>query len=372
MYVIVGNWRPDSYEKGISVYEYEEETGAFTFVFHGFSDTAVSFLGYGSRENILYATNETDILTENGFQDKILALRLSEESDIISLLDTSSSLGPNPTWICTDETGNYLLATHHGGFCHTSTVVKNSAGDLCEEPVLDKAHIILFRLKEDGTFDKPTDAFLPRLKEPSPPAKMSRTHCIFKAPCSNLFLVCDKGLDLVLSLTIDYQSETLKLLDQIPAASGAAPRYGTCHNVLPIFYADMEGKTDVYSFRYDKNGRLSVLQILNVFPGEPDCKSMASDIIFDSSFRHLYVGFRGENLIAILDVDEYGVMSLNTKIKNPDGAPNILRFSPDHRFLFVTNIFEGIISQYKVEKDGFLTYIKQAALDSCPASMIFV
>lgn len=372
MHVIVGNWRPDSYKKGISVYDYEEETGTFSSVFHGFSDIAVSFLGDSRHNNILYATNETDVLTEDGFGNEIIALALSNGADLVSILDTSSSLGPNPSWLCIDKTGKYLLAAHHGGFGHTSTVIRNDNGDLCEMPVLDQSHIIMFRLKENGSFDKPVDAFLPKTKDPSVPTKISRTHCISKAPFANLYLVCDKGLDLVFSITIDYQTETLKLLDQVSVAPGAAPRYGTCHNVLPIFFADMEEKTDIYSFCYDEDGRLSVLQIINVFPETPACKSKASDIIFDASFRHLYVGYRGENLIAIIDVDENGVMSLNTKIKNPDGAPNILRFSPDKRFLFVTNIFEGVISQYQVEKNGLLTYMRQAAADSCPATMLFV
>ncbi|MCD8014716.1 MAG: lactonase family protein [Lachnospiraceae bacterium] len=372
MKVIVGNWSPGPGEKGFSLYDYESATGTLTFLSHSCGEIAASFLGNDVLGNYVYATNESDAYADGVFADELVKLKLSESGNEVQIADRTSSLGPNPPWICGDDTEEYLLIPHHGGFGHTSTVTKKSDGSFSERLVQDESHIILMRMKKDGDFDCATDAYLPKKRNKTYKGQMTRTHCIRKAPGKNLFFACDKGFDSVLSLAIDYGEEKLVLLDQISVSSREAPRYGICHPRIPVFYADMEGSTCVHAFSYDGKGKLSRMQKLNVLPRPINESIMPSDIVMDEEGLHLYVGLRGENVIAIVGLDKDGTMALQFVVENPDGAPNILRFSPDRQFLFVTNVFEKVISRFLLRADGSLQYMGVAARDVCPASMVFV
>ncbi|MCD7956703.1 MAG: lactonase family protein [Lachnospiraceae bacterium] len=370
--VIVGNWCPGPGEKGFSLYDYESATGSLTFLSHSYGEIAASFLGNDLAGKHIYATNESDACADGVFSNEVVKLQVSASGTEIQVADRISSLGPNPPWICGDGKGEYLLIPHHGGFGHTSTITRKSDGSLSERLVQDESHIILMRLKKDGSFDCATDAYLPKKRNKTYKGQMSRTHCIRRAPGKNLFFACDKGFDCVISLAINYEEETIFPLDQIAVSSQESPRYGVCHPRLPIFYADMEGSANVYAFSYDDKGKLFRRQKLNVLPRPLSESVMPSDIVMDEEGAHLYVAIRKENVIAVIGLDKDGGMSLQTVAENPDGAPNILRFSPDRQFMFVTNVFEKVISKFLIRADGSLQYMGIAARDVCPASMVFV
>lgn len=371
MYLLVGNWCPGPGEKGFSIYKYNCENGELIFVNHGENDIAASFLTHGSRDGLVYATNETDRVVDGMPVNQIVALDVSHPSNGVQIAVKKSSLGPNPTWICNTYDCNHLLITHHGGFCNTSTVKTDTDGTISEKIIYDEPHVILYSLNEDGLPDTPVDAFLPSRLDYYP-GQMSRSHCVIKAPNKNLYIICDKGLDLILAVTIDFGAQKIVLLDSISVPRRYAPRYGVFHKKLPVFYADMEGSTEIYALTYDEVGNLQIIQTLDLSEGFDPGDTMPSDIITNDTGNRLYVGLRGPNLIAVIDLDENGSMNLRQLCPNSNGAPNALKLSPDGNYLFVTNIFEKVITRFAVLRNGTLDYQGVAATDVCPASMLFL
>lgn len=371
MFLLVGNWRPDPGEKGLSVYEYNSQTGNLKFLNHSENNIAASFLTQGVNKTLVYATHETDSIMDGMPTNQIVTLDISNINEGVKVIARKPSLGPNPTWICSTYNDSHVLITHHGGFCNTSTVACGKDGNFVEKIVYDEPHVILYRLNSDGIPDTVADAMLPS-KLDYYPDQMSRSHSVLRAPNKNLYIICDKGLDMVMTVTIDFNNEKIVPLDSVAVPRHNAPRYGVFHRELPVFYADMEGCTDIYAFSYDELGNLKIIQTLNLSCDTAVENTMPSDIILSPDGRKLYVGLRGPNLIAVIDLDTNGVMSIQQLCRNPDGAPNALRFSPDGKYLFVTNVFEKVITKFKVHENGSLDYLGVAAHDLCPASMLFI
>lgn len=368
MKLLVGNWSPQKVSKGLSIYEYNCETGDLTFTKNIESDIGISYLVSSHSNNVFYATNETDNVENGIFYNQILTFNNTES---ISVLNRISSLGPNPTWICEDQHSEYVLVSHHGGFSHTCTIKRNTNGRLEEKLVYDEPHIILIKLNPDGSCCKAVDAFLPKIIRPTASTSMSRTHSINRAFNENIFFVCDKGLDAIFSISIDYENNKIIEMDKISVGINEAPRYSIVHPILPIVYVNMEGSTNIYALNYDSEGHMTIKQCLDIYSNSTE-KIIPSDIIFNNTYTYMYVGLRGINSIAIISLDSSGYISLIKLVKNPDGNPNQLRFSPDGKYLFVTNIFEGTITRFTVKDQYDLVYDGVVAKDHCPASMLFI
>lgn len=368
MNLLIGNWSPEKGRKGLSIYEYNWSNGEISFIKNIESDVGISYLVASSSKEVFYATNETDTVENGIFYNQILTFNCNES---ISVLNRVSSLGPNPTWICEDDKGKYILVSHHGGFSHTCTVAKNINGRLEEKLVYDEPHVILIKLNSDGSCCEATDAFLPKTNKPNASGLMSRTHSINKAIGKNIFFVCDKGLDAIFSISIDYKNNKIIELDKISVGINESPRYGVVHPDKPIVYVNMEGSTNIYALNYDSKGHMSINQCLDIC-SDKNTNIMPSDIIFNNSHGYIYVGLRGIKSIAIIRLDNAGLMHLVKLVENPDGNPNQLRFSPAGKYLFVTNIFEGKITRFTVKDNYDLVYDGIVAEDNCPASMLFI
>ena len=133
----------------------------------------------------------------------------------------------------------------------------------------------------------------------------------------------------------------------------------------------MEGSTNIYALNYDSKGHMSINQCLDIC-SDKNTNIMPSDIIFNNSHDYIYVGLRGIKSIAIIRLDNAGLMHLVKLVENHDDNPNQLRFSPDGKYLFVTNIFEGKITRFTVKDNYDLVYDGIVAEDNCPASMLFI
>lgn len=370
MYLLVGNWCPGSGEKGFSVYEYSGAKGELKFLKHGCGDIAASFLTKGACDPFIYAANETDLLLDGKPANQIVVLDATKMPDEIEPVTRKPSYGANPTWICSAYEENYLLISHHGGFGNTSTIEFDADGTIYEKIIYDKPHVILYKLDENGIPDRPADAFLP-CRLDYYPGQISRSHSVIKAPHKNLYMICDKGLDMVITVTVDFTLEKIVPLDSISVPKHYAPRYGVFHNRLPIFYADMEGSVNIYAFSYDELGNLRTFQVLDLSAESGLDGGMPSDIILNPDGNIIYVGIRESNRIAVIHLDQDGSMKLQQLCSNKDGAPNALKLSPDGKYLFVTNVFEKVITRFAVLENGSLEYQGIAASDLCPASMLF-
>ena len=78
----------------------------------------------------------------------------------------------------------------------------------------------------------------------------------------------------------------------------------------------MEGSTNIYALNYDSKGHMSINQCLDIC-SDKNTNIMPSDIIFNNSHDYIYVGLRGIKSIAIIRLDNAGLMHLVKRVILP-------------------------------------------------------
>jgi 6-phosphogluconolactonase (cycloisomerase 2 family) len=191
-------------------------------------------------------------------------------------------------------------------------------------------------------------------------------------PSGKLFFVCDKGVDKIYTYHLDREKGKLLPLRETAVETGSAPRYGTFHPRLPIFYMNLEKKTVLHGYRYDvKNGTLeliSTVPLLNAGEENSIDRVESSDLVIHPNGKSLYAAVRGVNRIVSLDIDDEGSVSLKQSINCGGEHPRGLCVSPDGRFLFSANMASGNITTFAIRNDGNLEAVGETKAP-CPANI---
>jgi 6-phosphogluconolactonase (cycloisomerase 2 family) len=197
------------------------------------------------------------------------------------------------------------------------------------------------------------------------------------------------------SYQLDRKNGKLVHLTDITVETGLFPRYGVFHPTLPIFYANYERKAIIDALQYDVHtGNLErighaplLVEMVEVGAGNtlihPKTlqekeqmekaagrdKVEAADILIHPNGRLLYASVRGSNIIAVLDVDDHGMVSLRNNIDCGGVNPRGLCMSPDSRFLFAANMGSGNVAAFSIDEDGALQKIGTVAESRSPGSI---
>ncbi len=305
-----------------------------------------------------------------------MAYRFDPSTGRMTLVSEKESLCPEPSYVCLDPTGKYLLTCHCADPWHVTKIVRNEDGALSNEVLFDDAGIVMFRILEDGSLGEACDVAVnpgtggndPRSQVNVDPVSghiqlvevISRLHSVVASPSGKIFVVCDKGMDRVYTYRINYESERLEKLDEwISDDIASFPRYGAFHPTLPIYYLDNENHAVMNCFHYDdETGKLDcflTLPLLDEDPGLVDGKPVgAQDIMAHPNGRCLYVTLCGLNLIVVLKLDEKGMPTVVQRVPSGGNLPRGIQLTPDGRFLLSGNMVSGDITTFAVSEDGLL------------------
>jgi 6-phosphogluconolactonase len=382
MYALVGNFGFHSGPKGVSIYSYDPATANMEWVESAFDDVNVGHQSVDAERSIAYITNECPSLRgQTGGGGYLMAVKIDPESGKPSLINEVPTLSQEPCYTCLDKTKRYILVSHHADFGFVTKIIKGEKG-YSTVTVFDDTALVLFRINEDGSLGDVCDLSLTPGEGASGPHTTSRHHCVIADPSGELFVVCDKGLDKIHTYHLDRAKGKLIQLQDTSVETGLVPRYGVFHPTLPIFYANHEGKTVVHAYRYDvasgKLDRIGGAPLMlheRAAEGVADAlihpktlhermqlekaagglgKAEAADILIHPNGKYLYASIRGANMVAVLDVDDAGALSLRANIDCGGVNPRGLCVSPDARFLFAANMESGNISTFSIRADGAL------------------
>lgn len=301
-YVVCSSWGEHGGDDGVSTFEYDEATGALSnrkIIEFGLTPKAISGSAHFKDESmgLVYMVDEIDKSFDDTASGKdaaaqgstkpsglksggggsVVVWRYGADGEL-EKVQSIDSFGSNPAMVTISPDGEYAVVAHHGqAACATQT--KKSADGYEMVPVYSEPNIVLFKRQGDGTLDpSPIDIYnidgdrTEPYKDPS--WRMSHMHSCEWAPAElgNFFVVCDKGTNHIVSMTIS--DGTFKVLDDFDMISTCAdddpcmqskpdpwakPRYVRFHPTQRFFFVNYEAANQVGAFSYDDNGKISFI-----------------------------------------------------------------------------------------------------------------
>ena len=396
-FAYVGNWsfQPKPQKgKGISIFHYFPESGDLKLIETVRPDVAAGQLCLDAARQILYAVDERgERRGEIGGGGYVMAFHIDADTGELTLINEKESLSPEPSYLCLDKSGKYLVACHCSDPFHVTKIVKRPDGSYGNEVLFDDTALVMFRINDDGSLGDLCDAVVtqgtggksPRSQVNIDPVSghiqlvevISRQHSVVASPSGEMLAVCDKGMDRIYTYRIDRDNGKLLHLDTWVAEEIACfPRYCAFHPVLPVYYANNENYAGLNAFHYDdKTGKLNLLKNLFLLPEDPgkvDGKPVgAQDIVLHPSGKTLYCTLCGLDLIVVCDLDQNGLPTVKQVVKSNGKMPRGIRLSPDQRFLLSGNMISGDITTFSVNEDGTLTSTEKIFEAISPSAIQF-
>jgi 6-phosphogluconolactonase (cycloisomerase 2 family) len=379
IYALVGSWDFKLREKGLHIYRYNPKTADLEWLNSSFPNVSVGHQYLDSERGIVYITDERrNKRDETGGGGFVLAIHI-DETGKPELLSEKESLAANPSFIWVDKTRRYAVVTHHCGWGNVIKIVHHDDGSFGSETLFDDAALVLFSLKDDGSFGNIQDIIITPGFGSMGAHIMSHQHSVMSDPTDTLWLVCDKGTDRIYSYHLDREKGKLLPLAETVVETCSAPRYGTFHPTHPLFYGNNENNPVVFTYQYDvesgkldRIGETSLLVEKKAPAFSEDIKIQPSDIIIRSDGRFMYAAVRGLNLIAVLAVDNEGILHLKQNIDCGGKNPRGLAISHDGRYLFAANMESDNIISFAIADDGTIAPTGKETKAPCPGSMTFL
>lgn len=381
IYAVAGSFamKPGS-KKGVHIFRYEPEHAVFTLVGNYRPEFNAGQRAYNKEKDVLYFTNESKERDgEKGGGGRIMAFRLDPETGEPRWLAVKDTFAALPSDICLSADGKYVLVPHHGSGNIVTKTRKREDGAYEAFADSDDCTMALFRVKEDGDLGEMCDASYVEIERNADGTikKIPHIHNCVQSPDGKLFLVCDKGLDMVHSYKLDAESGKLARINSTAVENGTHPRYGAFHPSVPVFYQNCENSAYVNVWKYDsEDGTLQRLQRLPLLFDEKAAAAWtaegAADIALTPDGKYLYISVRGLNVLSAFAVAEDGTLSLIQNIGCQGSNPRGLCLSPDARYLFSINRDSNNIARFSIGESGMLTEAGAETECNLPGNLQFV
>ena len=376
MYAIVGNWGFAPAPKGISIFDYDPDTGDLKLIETIRQDIAAGQLYLDAENQIVYAVNECgERRGEIGGGGYLLSFKIDPVTGKLTQMNERESLLSEPSYICMSKSKKYIMTCHCADPWHVTKIVRHDGGTFGNEVLFDDTALVLFKVNEDGTIGSACDVAIttgtggkgPHSRKTVDPVTnhiqlvevISRLHAIVGSPDGKMFVACDKGMDKLITFALDEENGKFIMLDEYSTEEvGCFPRYGAFHPTLPVFYANNENLALLNCFHYDEKGKLELFAKISLLfkeVGLVDGKPVgAQDIMVHPDGKTLYVTLCGLNYIVVVSLDEEGRPTLKQTIDSGGNLPRGICLSPDGRYLLSGNMVSGDITTFRVLDEGTL------------------
>lgn len=362
LFVYVSAWAARGGSPGLGMFTLNGETGELTFVKQINED--VSFGNFFTQPDInrLYLCNEDDLSGELGYSSgRLYQYEVEPQSGDLEEISKTETLCANPTGMCTDMSGKYMVVSNHstpGGF--TSEIAKDESGKYYPAVHYNEAVVELFSLDEDGKPDRLLDV----ARHGS--SRDNHVNSVARAPGENLFAACDKGDGNLYMYRLDTENEKLVLVNKVSTiGQGGHPRVCVFHPdpETPLLFVNHEaalnGRMEVCAFSYTSDGGLTKAFTRNTLPAEyplVENKLEQQGMSIHPKGMALYTVQHGNNAICVLGVDPFtGALCILQNISVPGMWPRGCAVSSDGRWLGVACRNSDEVFIYKIELDGKLS-----------------
>lgn len=320
--LLIGTYTQKCENKGIYTYDFNTNTGDFSFKNSTENVVNPSFLTVSKDNTFAYSVNEFGAAsTVSSFVFNSITGKLDE-------INKQNSKGADPCYIINDDK-NVIVANYSGG--SISVFEKNKDGSLAEAK-----QVVQHYGKGSNT-----------QRQESP-----HVHMVHFSPDKKFVFATDLGNDkmYVYAYFPDDANNVLKLKDSISVQSGSGPRHLTFSKEGKFVYLLHELNGALSVFR-NTNGLLKKVEETTVLSKEFTGTFSAADIHISPDGKFLYATNRGEaNNITIFKILNNGKLYLQGHTNTLGKGPRNFAIDPTGNFLLIANQFTNEVVIFKRNK----------------------
>jgi 6-phosphogluconolactonase len=334
--------------KGIYAYKFQGGDGKLTPLGLVAASSSPSFLAIHPNQRYLYAVNE-------GPQGMVSAFAIDPATSKLKLLNSVSSRGADPCHLAVDQTGKWLFVANY------------TSGSVSAYPI-----------QNDGSLGQASAFFQHSGVKGPDTARQEGPHAHITAisPDNRFVLVCDLGLDEILSYRVDPAKGGLTPNDPpfVKVDPGFGPRHLVFRPDSKFVYALGELSAKVTVFSYDAaKGTLHAEQSLSTLPAGFTGTKSGAEIAIHPNSKFLYASNRGHDSIAIFHVDATkGTLTAAGTVPTGGKTPRNFAIDPSGKYLLAANQDSNNVVVFKIDQQtGALTPTGDTYEIGNPVSLVF-
>jgi 6-phosphogluconolactonase len=288
----------------------------------------------------------------NGY---ISSFSIDSRTGSLTFLNKVSSGGGGPCHLVVDRTGEILFVANYGS-----------------------GNVASFAIEPDGRIgamtglDQHSGSSVDLKRQQGPHA-----HAVVLSHDNRFLFVPDLGLDRILIYRVDdaKRSFTLNNPSYVSVKPGLGPRHFVFGAGAKFAYAVCEMGSSVVAFSYDReSGRLTPVQTISTLPADFSGEDNSAEIEVGPSCRFLYASNRGNDSIAVFQVDmRTGLLNKVQIVPTQGKIPRNFVIDPTGRYLLVANQNSNNIVVFAINPDsGQLTPTTEVTNVPSPVSILFV
>lgn len=331
--------------KGIYAWRFDSRSGALAPLGLMAETPQPAHLWIAPGGRTLYAVNWE---TEGG----VSAFRIDPHTGALTFLDKTSSHGAQPNQVVVDPSGRVAVTVNY------------TSGSLAA-----------YKLEPDGRLGEAFYVDQHSGKPLSPKQPGPKQHGIQFSKDNKYMFIADLGLDRVYTYKFDAAAPSITPADPpyVETHAGAGPRRIQMSPDGKFLYVDHETDSEVGVYAIE-GGRLKEIQVIGTLPDGAKGRNSTAELEISPDGRHLYVGNRGHDSIAVFAVDrKTGMLTRQENVPSGGRTPRNVRFDPTGNWFFAANENGNNITEFKVDKQtGHLTPTGVTVPINTPGGMSFL
>jgi 6-phosphogluconolactonase len=312
-----------------------------------------------------------------------------------SVLDTEQAIlspavlaaeTPSPSYLCADSGGGHIYAAAEersggsvGGWIVQDAAivpgggVRAAGGGLCHLTTDRRGRLIFAASYSDGTIQ--TFAVNPDGSPGGLRAVVSHTgsgpvkgrqdrahpHSVWLTPDEDVLCVCDLGIDKLLSYNIDYESGMLRHRPDwdivFPPGSGPRHLVFSPHKNYAFVLTELSREVYGLSFHPEKGFCMVESRRLPEISGDNSEPPLGAAIRVTGDGKYVYASNRGDDSIAVIQVDPQNRMTGIQRFKTQGAHPRDFILCDEDRYLLCANrMSANVVLFSRSPRDGSLAY----------------
>ena len=319
--------------KGIHTYLFDIEKG--TLMEEGApTETAnPSFVSLSADKELLYAVNE--LTTFQGKKGGALNTYRRAEKGVLTLISQKTTGGEDPCHVVTDRERKMVLVSNYSGGSLAVWPLDKDGAPVGEAQVIQHTGKGRNPARQEGP----------------------HVHSITLTRDEKFAVTADLGLDELVLYPVDKKQGRLKEAEKIifPTGEETGPRLILFNRKGDRCYVACELSCEVLVLSYE-NGNFTLLQTLSTLKNGWSPENTAADIHLSKDEKFLYVSSRGEDTIAVYQVQEDGLLSLVEIVPAGVKTPRNFAIDPSGKWLLAGGQNSDTVAVHAVDPEtGKLT-----------------
>lgn len=317
--LLVGTYTNSCESNGIYSYNFNSETGDFSYENSSSAVVNPSYLSVSTDNKFIYSVNE------NGDKSYLSAFSYEANKGTVAPLNTQETIGADPCYLINDDK-NIITANYSGG--NITVLEKNNDGSIGQIKQL---------VQHQGKGVNASRQEAPHV------------HMVQFSPDKKFVLATDLGTDQVFTYAYDANAKEtpLKVVDSMKVDAGSGPRHFTFSDDGKYLYLvhELDGALTVYSHN---EGQLKKIQTTSILSKGFKGKFTAAAIAIAPDGKFLYATNRGEaNTISIFEIAKNGKLKSKGETSTLGDGPRSFVIDPSGNYLLVAHQYSNNVVIFK-------------------------